>query len=107
MIWQAPPGLLLSMIRNHDLVPQDFLTTSKANLAYRRQAPSRVEREQAECEFKEHQLKAEYNEYCDGLSKQFIQTKRPEAGAREITSCGNSERTQRFCHRVNGLFSEP
>lgn len=76
-----PPGLLLSMIRNNDPVPADFLTTTKTEIARRRQAPTRAEREQAEREFQELQLKAEYNDYCDGLGKQFQETHQPEAEA--------------------------
>jgi hypothetical protein len=76
-----PPGLLLSMIRNNDPVPGDFLTTRKADIARRRQAPSRTEREQADREFQELQLKAEYNDYCDRLSAEFKQSKAPEAAA--------------------------
>ena len=73
-----PPGLLLSMIRNNDPVPADFLTTTKAEIASRRQAPSRADREEAEREFQELQLKAEYNDYCEALGRQFRETNQPE-----------------------------
>ena len=76
-----PPGLLLSMIRNNDPVPEDFLTTRKADIARRRQAPNRAEREQAEREFLELQVKSEYNDYCDRLSNEFKQTREPETVA--------------------------
>jgi hypothetical protein len=69
-----PPGLLLSMIRNNDPVPADFLTTTKAEIARRRQAPSRAEREQAEREFQELQLKVEYSDYCEELEREFKET---------------------------------
>jgi hypothetical protein len=76
-----PPGLLLSMIRNNDPVPVDFLTTTKADIARRRQAPSRAEREQADREFKELQLKAEYSDYCDELVRSFKESNQSETEA--------------------------
>jgi hypothetical protein len=74
-----PPGLLLTMIRNNDPVPVDFLTTRKAEITRRRQAPDRTEREQAEREFQELQLKAEYNEYCNQLVQTFKENQPSEA----------------------------
>jgi len=77
-----PPGLLLSMIRNNDPVPVDFMTSSKAAIARsRKAAPGRAEREAAERAFQELQLKAEYSDYCDGLEKQFREINAPAVEA--------------------------
>lgn len=76
-----PPGLLLSMIRNNDPVPADFATTRKTELAKLRNAPSRSERQEAERELLELQLKSEYNDYCSGLVQRFKDSKPGEADA--------------------------